>query len=100
MARAEPLQDLRQARVRQGETSFAAAENAMGLRQLRAHVPGSVHNDGARKRVVVGRIETGQPDRAAMRADIKTVGSVRTRGGGVRLGFVGEALEPARVRRV
>src|SRR5690349_158674 len=100
MARAKPLQHVRQACVRQGEAALAPAEHAMRPRHLGTYVPGSMNNNGARKGVVVGRIESRQADRSAVRTDIEAVGPVRTGGRRMRLRFVGKALQPARVRGI
>ena len=54
----------------------------------------------ARFGVAVGRVETDQAHRAAVRAEIVVAGEIRTLGGGFRTRIVREPAEPAGVGRI
>ena len=75
----QAIQNFRQAGGRQGKTTFTAAEHAMGVHHGITDVPGAVHDDGARQRIVVAGIESAEADRSAMAADIDIFGAVGAR---------------------
>jgi len=92
---AETFQNFRKARCCQSEAPFAAAENAVRARHLRTHIPGAMHDNRAGARIVIAGIQSRQPDRPAVPADIDAVRAVRARRCRVRSRRIRKALEPA-----
>jgi len=82
------------------ETAFAAAGHAEMVDHLVADVPGAVHHDPAGEGVVIGRIQSFEPNRLAMGSDIRGTGPIGSCRARVRAWCVGEALEPAGMQRV
>lgn len=72
-------EDRIQTRIRHRKATFAAPEHSKVRDDLIAHVPRTVHDDGSRRRFIVGWIETLEAHRAAMLACIQSICPIRTR---------------------
>jgi hypothetical protein len=86
--------DFRKAGAGDSEAAFAATEHAEMTDHFVADVPGAVHDNPSREGVVIGRVQSLEPNRMAMAANIgspRPIGPGRAR---VRAWLVGEALQP------
>jgi len=83
-----------------GEAALAATEHANMTDDFRTDVPGAVHDDASGKGVVVGRVQSFEPNRIAMGSDIGSTGLISPFRARLRAWRIGEALEPSRVQRV
>jgi hypothetical protein len=89
-----------QAGISDGEAALASAEHPGIADYLLIHVPGTMDHNRAREGVAVRRVQPLEPHRATMSAYIGRTRPIRSGGGRVRVGLVGEAFEPSRMRGV
>jgi hypothetical protein len=92
--------DQGQAGIRDGEAALAATQHAGIADHFFAHVPRAMHHDRPGEGVAVGLVESLEPHRLTMAANVNRTGSIGSRGGRIRARLVGEALQPPGVRRV
>ena len=76
------------------EAAFAATEHAEMTDHLVTDVPGAVHDDAPSKSVVIALLQSFEPNRMAMGADIGRTGPIGPFRARVRAWRIGEALEP------
>ena len=96
----KPRHDFGQARIRDGEAALASTEHPEVADHSLIHVPGTMHYDRPGQRVAIGRVQSLEPDRVTMSADIERTRSIGSSGGRVRVRLIGEALEPSRMSGV
>jgi hypothetical protein len=96
----KPRHDFGQAGIGDGEAALASTEHAGVADHSLIDVPGTMHHERAREGIAVRRVQSLEPHRVTMSADIERTRSIGSGGGRVRVRLIGEALEPTRVRRV
>ena len=82
------------------KASLAPAQLAVLFYHCGVRIPRPMDDDGAIKRVVVGRIEPDQPLRATVLSNVVVAGHERPLARSIRTGAIGEAVEEAGVPRI